>query len=105
MDSLFIPCVPSTDVPLKKIYATLPYVSEFLNREVKDEITKLIHRFYPQLNVVIIFKNNFSIGNFFKFKDVIPHMVCSSVIYQFSCEQCDATYCGETIRHLQTRIA
>ena len=41
LDSLFIPRIPSTDVPLKKIYAALPYVSEFSNREVKVELNKL----------------------------------------------------------------
>ena len=45
LDSFFLPRIPSTDVPLKKIYITLPYVSEFSNREVKVELTKLMHRF------------------------------------------------------------
>ena len=104
LDSLFIPSIPSTDVPLKKMYATLSYVSAFSNHEFKVELTQLVHRFYPQLNLVLIFKNNFSVGSFFKFKDVIPRMLCISVVYKFSCAQCNATYCGETVRHLQTRI-
>ena len=83
----------------------MPYVSEFSNHEVKVQLSKLVHRFYPQLNLVLIFKNNFSVGSFFKFKDTIPRMLCSSVVYKFSCAQCNATYCGETVRHLQTRIA
>ena len=44
---------------LKKIYPTLPYVFEFSNREVKMEFSKLMHRFYPQLYIFLIFKNSF----------------------------------------------
>ena len=29
----------------------------------------------------------------------------SNVVYKFTCRQCNATYVGETSRHLQTRIA
>ena len=46
-----------------------------------------MQRFYPQLDNVLIFKNNISVGNFFKLKDVIPHMLCSSVAYKFSYAQ------------------
>ena len=29
----------------------------------------------------------------------------SNLVYKFKCEQCNATYYGETSRHLQTRVA
>ena len=32
-------------------------------------------------------------------------IVCLRVIYMYKCGQCNATYCGETNRHLHTRIA
>ena len=38
LNSLFIPRIPFTDIPLKFFFATLPYVSEFLNHEVKVEL-------------------------------------------------------------------
>ena len=70
-DSLFIPRIHSTDVPFKKIYATLPYVSEFSN-EVKVELTKLLHRLYSQRDIVLIFKKIIlPLAIFSSFKDVI----------------------------------
>ena len=62
-------------------------------------------KFYPQIHLNLIFKNNFSIESFFQYKDKIPTSVLSNVVYKYTCEQCTATYYGETTRHLCTRIA
>ena len=69
------------------------------------EIIKLLGRFYPQINFKFIFNNQLSIESFFKFKDRIPYVLQSCVVYKFSCGQCSSTYIGETYRHLSTRIA
>ena len=53
----------------------------------------------------LIFKNNFTIGRYFKFKDVIPKHMQSNVVYKYTCSLCSETYCGETTRHLRQRIA
>ena len=51
------------------------------------------------------FYNSCSIERFFKFKDAVPDLLSSSVVYRFACAQCSATYIGETSRHLYSRIA
>ena len=88
----------------KTLYVPLPYISEKINCDVRTEITKLVSKFYPQLDLRFIFKNSFSVGSFFRFKDSIPSMLQNDVVYLYTCAQCSATYCGETSRHLQTRI-
>ena len=93
------------DVPRKLFYVKLPFVSHESNRNIRFEVNKLVREFYPQLKVALIFQNFFTVGSFFKFKDRIPEMLRGNVIYKFQCAQCDATYCGETTRHLQTRVA
>ena len=65
----------------------------------------VISKFFPQLDLKVIFQNKFSVGSFFRFKDRVPQLVKSNVVYFYKCGQCEATYCGETIRHLHTRIA
>ena len=42
---------------------------------------------------------------FFKFKDKMPDSIQSSVIYNFTCNRCNAVYIGKTSRYLSTRIA
>ena len=40
----------------------------------------------------------------FSVKDSVPQGLRSRVVYKFSCAGCNASYIGETTRHLCTRI-
>ena len=40
----------------------------------------------------------------FSTKDNLPNALKSNVVYKFSCASCNASYIGETTRHLTTRI-
>ena len=42
-------------------------------------------------------------SKYFKFKESIPKYLRSHLIYKFSCSCCNATYYGETERHLFVR--
>ena len=89
----------------KTIFAVLPYISKSSNKALNSDISEICKRFYPQLDVKIIFKNKFSVSSFFNFKDKVPTLVQSDLVYEYSCGQCDARYIGETSRHLKTRLA
>ena len=52
----------------------------------------------------IVFKNNTRLGNNFHFKDRIPKDLTSVVVYKFQCGQCNESYYGEYVRHLDVRI-
>ena len=41
----------------KTIYASIPYISDFNNKQISAEVRKLVSRFYPQLDVKLIFNN------------------------------------------------
>ena len=41
---------------------------------------------------------------FFRFKDNVSFNLGSNVVYKFSCGRCNATYYGETCRHLNIRV-
>ena len=62
-------------------------------------------KFYPQIELRVIFENDYSVGSFFRYKDLVPDSVRSNIVYQYKCAQCDATYIGETTRHFSTRVA
>ena len=72
--------------------------------DIRNKLTKLLREFYPQMIVRVIFKPEITIQQLFKFKDVIPKELSSSVVYQYTYSSCKATYIGKTKRHLKTRI-
>ena len=52
-----------------------------------------------------MFSNSFSYESLLRFKDETPVYILSNIVYIFKCSQCQATYMGETTRHLHTRVA
>ena len=52
----------------------------------------------------VIFKSSTRVSNFFQFKDKMPYCLHSNIVYKFSCGRCNATYYGETCRHLSVRV-
>ena len=75
------------------------------NETLDSSLRNLVGKFYPQINLYIIFQSKNSIGSFLNFKDKIPQCVRSNVVYKFSCLHCKATFVGESPRHFHTRIS
>ena len=96
------PLVPS--VPKKDVFICLPYLGNqsFI---VRKKLMSLVRRFYPHVNLKCIFRNSFTIGSLFSFKDRLPLMLRTSVIYQYSCGQCSSSYIGQTVKQLKVRIS
>ena len=88
----------------EKIFFSFPYFgkkSETMSKELKDIISKHC----LEKNVQIILSNKFTIGSFFRYKDLLPRCLCSSIVYEFSCLQCRSVYVGMTARNLYIRVA
>ena len=71
----------------------------------KNKMTKLLKDFFPTYKFRIVFSKATTLDSFFRYKDMIPHDLRSSVVYKYVCECCNASYVGKTARHLRTRIA
>ena len=64
-----------------------------------------LEQLYPYLNFQFVFKNPPTINSLFKFKDSLPELMRSSVVYKFSCPKCNlGRYIGCTNRMLRVRI-
>ena len=44
------------------------------------------------------------VKSFFTFKDKLPKMLRSGLVYQYNCGGCNSTYYGKTKRHFKVRI-
>jgi len=103
LHNLYNPKSPPTSPAKRDLFVKIPYLG-ILGYRSKRWIKSLIGRYYPQINIRVIFTSKFRIQNFFKFKDKLPLSVVSSVVYQYNCGQCSATYIGETRKQLKVRI-
>lgn len=58
----------------------------------------------PQVKCNVVFKTSVRLSDFFPFKDRVPLLFKSFVVYKYTCSNCNVTYYGKTKRHLFTRI-
>ena len=74
-----------------------------LNINFSKDLNNIIKK-YSQIQFRCLFNNKRRISSYFPFKDQIPLMVSSNIIYKYSCAQSQSIYIGETKRHLISRI-
>ena len=104
LTNIYNPNPTSTTVRKHTIYVPFPYFG-YISDTLKKEIQTYVEKLYPQIDLRIAFKNSFSIGSFFRHKDLMPASLCSNVIYTYKCALCNECYTGSTQRQLQCRIA
>ena len=98
----FQPIVPITTVPKLNFYASLPFSRD---RKFLTSLSGIINRYFLCVNPKLVLRNPKTIGSLFKFKDSIPKLMRSLVVYKYSCPRCNlGTYIGSTKRMLKVRI-
>ena len=80
-----------------------------INQIRKEAVTshfclRWVHHVISLRDIRVIFKSSTRNSNFFQFKDKMPYCLRSNVVYKFSCGRYNATYYGETCRHLSVRV-
>ena len=80
----------------------LPYVGRF-SEIAQTKLRQLLkHYCKADLDIKLVF-STCKLRNMFSVKDSVPQGLRSLVVYKFSCAGCNASYIGETTRHLRTR--
>ena len=100
----YSPISSNTDPTSTRFYISLPYFGPYSER-MKIELHKLLNKYFIEVSPRIILVNKFTISSFFKYKDTLPLMSRSSVIYKYVCSQCEAEYVGVTFLALHMRVA
>ena len=77
---------------------SVPYSEGF--KKFKNSIMNITKNI-PHFRLV---SRSYKIINMFCNKSQTPKCLNSDLVYQFNCNGCDATYIGETARHLCTRV-
>ena len=89
LDKMFNPQLPVQSVQKLPVSITLPYLGP-LSIKLSKDLNNIIKKFYPQIQFRCLFNNKRTISSFFPFKDQIPLMVSSNIIYKYSCGQCQS---------------
>ena len=97
---------PSETDPIKTNenirYFKLPFIGKF-SKFTENKLQKLTKKFCKEgTNIKIVF-SIFKLASLFSTKDKVPYGLKSYVIYKFLCAGCNASYVGETYRHIYTR--
>ena len=86
----------------KKLTLVLPFLGK-LPLQIRTKLQKVLKRPLSCSKMQIAFKNQINISNVFHVKDCLPYDLMSCVAYKFQWGRCNASYHGETDRHLRIR--
>ena len=102
MDGIFIKKDPDLTVPKDSIYLSLPYIGP-PSHTLARKLSNVINANYNTVQLKPVFTAARKIGSFFHHKDRMLDPLCSSVVYQYTCGSCNASYVGKTLRNLSIR--
>ena len=103
LDKILAPKPVVSTVPKKNLVIGLPYLGK-LSLQIRTRINRIMKNKLPYCNIRFVFQTKCKISNFFTFKDKSPSLLRSVIVYKFHCGSCNATYYGETKRHLKVRM-
>ena len=87
----------------KEFFISIPYLRN-LYLAIKTRLQVSFNKNLPFCKIKVILTVTAYFSKFFHFEDKVPFNLHSNVVYKFSCGKCNATYCGETCRHLNIRV-
>ena len=102
-NKLYTPKVVIPNVPKRNVFVKLPFLGS-TSFQIRKKLQKLFSDKLTSCNLKIVFTSPVRVKSFFTFKDKLPKMFLSGVVYQFKCGGCNATYYGKTKRHFKVRI-
>ena len=105
LNKQYSPEVPIATVHKKHVMFVIPYLGP-LSILIKRRLKKLVSRFYPLVELKIIYKRGNTIKNLFSYKDTFPLKNSGGVVYHIQCEACgpSAAYVGKTINTIHERF-
>ena len=71
---------------------------------MRKKLQKLVSDKLTSCDLKIVFKSPVTVKSFFTFRDKLPKMLLSGLVYQYKCGGCNATYYGKTKRHFKAWI-
>ena len=80
----------------------LPYLGT-ISQQTRTKLQTSIKGVLKCCKLQLIFKSQNKLCNNFRFKDNVPQIIASGVVYKFQCGLCNESYYWECVRHLAVR--
>ena len=91
------------NVPKRNVFVKLPFLGS-TSFQIRKKLQKLFNNKLTSCNLKIVFTSPVRVKSFFTFKDKLPKMFFSGLVYKYNCGDCNASYYGKTKRHFKVRI-
>ena len=102
LNNKFYPSQRNSNVPKLIMYASIPFIH---STDFKKQLRNVITKTFPAIDIRLVSKNPKTLGSLFPYKDKLPTLMRSLVVYSFSCPKCKVgKYVGATKRLLKVRI-
>ena len=89
-------------VEKKPLRLVLPYLG-YISLQTRTTLQTSIKGVINCCKLQVIFKSQNKLCNIFRFKDPIPQILTSGVVYKLQCGLCNESYYGECVRHPAVR--
>ena len=83
-------------------YFKLSFIVKF-SKFNENKLQKLTKQFCKECTNIKFVFSTFKLASLFSTKDKVPYGLKSYVVYKFLCAGCNASYVGETYRHISIR--
>ena len=91
------------NVPKRNVFVKLPFLGSTLF-QIRKKLQKLFSDKLTSCSLKIVFTSPVRVKSFNTFKDKLPKMLLSGLVYQYKCGDCNATNYGKTKHHFKVRI-
>ena len=103
LNKLYTPKVMVPNVPKRNVFVKLPFLGSTLF-QIRKKLQKLFSDKLTSCNLKIVFTSPVRVKSFFTFKDKLPKILHSGLVYNWKCGGCNDTYYRKTKRHVKVRI-
>ena len=95
LNKLYTPKVIVRNSPKTKFLVKLPFFGS-TSFQIRKELQKLFNDKLVSCNLKIVFTSPVRVKSFFTFKDKLPKMLLSGLVYKYRCGECNTAYYGKT---------
>ena len=104
LSKLFVPKRIIHTVDKKQVLLVLPFLGP-LSFGIRSRLQKCLKNYIPYCSLKVVYQSKSRISNLLNFKDVVNTKLSSDILYKLLCSYCNATYYGQTERHIFVRAS